>query len=229
MLLAPVIEKIEGYYAGAANAYLQFHDATAAFAPPANGTVPIREMLITPTNGFLWQYMNDALKVELGQLVNGLILCVSTTQGTLTLATGTTKATFEVSIEEYEERQYGTTTVGDFTTAVQSINPWNDGTFHSLQSIIYSSGANGQGTTYLMLFNVHPNPGMIPVQQWQVPENTPLTQIRFGNSDGSPIYSQDATTSPPTVHNGCWIYESSTPTFFTAVAGTDYTLKVVYK
>lgn len=231
--MQPNLEKIEGYYSGATQAWLQFHDSLGA---PVNTTVPLYEIslgVIAP-NGYFWQYANDMLRVYNGGvsaagpfLTSGLILCLSSTSGTLTLMTGTNKSTFFVSVEETDNPSLdGATIVGDRTTAVKNRVIWADGASHNLQAINISSA--NVAATYLQLFTTGaPTALQVPQYQWQVPASAALFDLNFG--DGLIPDTQDNSTTPATIHNGCYLAGSSTSGTFTALAANDFTLQAYYK
>lgn len=237
-LLNPVIEKIEGYYGGSVAAWLQFHDPTLSYgnAPgvPTNGTVPFREMYLgSSANGFLWQYMRDSLRIEPGTVQNGVLLAVSITQGTLTLGTGTTKASFMVSIEEYEEQPVGTVTIaGDMVTGVNILAAWVDSNgpgSHTPLYVVVSSANSGQGTGYLQMFAHVPSLNEVPLMEWTVPVNTPLTKYSFGESAAKILFSQTAQTGYPLTHTGGFFGVSTTPGLWDlGIAPADYTIQVAY-
>lgn len=231
--LSPNLLKIEGYYKGATQAWLQFFDSLGV---PANGTTALYEesLGVVAPNGFSWQFNPGLIMRTLSRLysasnalLSGLIVCVSTTQGTLTLATGTNQSSFFVTLEAWETLPNVTTTIiGDTTTAVTSLAVWADGTFHTIDKICYSNAT--ANALFLQLYTQIPVAGVTQVEeQWPVIANAALTELNFRGVGFIPE-TQDPTTSPPTIHNGCYLYMSTTPNVLTAPAGTPATLQLNY-
>jgi hypothetical protein len=83
------------------------------------------------------------------------------------------------------------------------------------------AGTNSSGgTVYLMLFAAPtPATGAAPIQQWALTNGSSLPPLVFG--DGEPVMSQDISG---TIHQGCYLYVSSTAQTYTAAAGTPMTL-----
>lgn len=100
----------------AAARFLQVHDAYAA---PAEGAVPLKS----------WPIYTDAAGYKLFdvgelELVNGCYICISTTEATKTLASGSDDfSTLMVELSEAETPS-GTTFAGDLTTGVESLEVW---------------------------------------------------------------------------------------------------------
>lgn len=131
LLIAPAggganILSISGYCYGTAatNYYLMFFNGVTV---PADGTQPIFKQQLLGADGFIFSYMPRGLWAA--NLTNppndgGLIAALSTSSETLTIATGALVMDLDVEIEEQNVDQAGTTTAGDLTTAVASLQVW---------------------------------------------------------------------------------------------------------
>jgi hypothetical protein len=122
------ILNISGYCYGTAdtNYYLMFFNGITV---PANGAQPVFKQQITGTDGFIFNYMPRGLwapNLNLPSAPLGLIAALSTTAETLTIATGGVNMDLDVEIEEQNVDQPGTTTAGDLTTAVASLQVWTE-------------------------------------------------------------------------------------------------------
>lgn len=231
--MSPNVLKLEGSYTGATPVYLQFFDSLGA---PANTTVPLYEEFLgtVAPNGFSWQF-NPGLIIRLNNilqdtlpLTKGLILCLSTTQGALTLATGSNKTSLYVSLEEWENLPANAASVvGDTTTHVRFLVAWSDGEIHYIDKIIVS---NTSATPYyLMLFtqNLSGTNTVLPWYTWYITGNQPLTELNYRGCGFTPM-TQDITTSPPTISTGCYLRQSTTPGTLTIPGTTDLTIQCVF-
>ena len=120
------ILNVSGYCYGTAatNYYLMLFNGIVA---PANGAQPIFKQQILGADGFIFNYMPRGLwapNLKYPAGVSGLIAVLSTTAETLTIATGGVNMDLDVEIEEQNVEQPSTTTVGDLTTAVASLQVW---------------------------------------------------------------------------------------------------------
>jgi hypothetical protein len=120
------ILNISGYCYGttATNYYLMFFNGVTV---PANGAQPIFKQQLLGADGFIYNYMPRGLwgaNLTTPPNIGGLIAVLSTSAETLTIATGALVMDLDVEIEEQNVDQPGTTTVGDLTTAVASLQVW---------------------------------------------------------------------------------------------------------
>lgn len=216
------IEKIEGYYAGTDKAWLQLHDAVTT---PGNGATPLRSLFLgnTVPNGFLWQYYLDELCYK--NLTNGLMICLSTTEATLTLATGGDVADMWVGLEQWELEQLRAQTVaGDLTTARKVLSVWNNASGPRRLVKIEAINAQNATTTRLQIYTVQvPQPGAIPF--WDQPIANSASAVtnaywNFGTNGGVVPNNQT-----PTLTVACSIAASTTAGFLTAPAGNDVMIR----
>ena len=122
------ILRISGYCYGTAatNYYLMLFNGTVV---PANGAQPIYKEQVLGADGFAYNYMPKGLwaaNLTSPPKIGGLIAVLSTSAETLTVATGGVNMDLDVSIEEQNVEQAGTTVVGDLTTAVKSLQVWTE-------------------------------------------------------------------------------------------------------
>lgn len=214
--LNPTLMKIEGYNASTVAIWMQFWDLTV---DPAN-SLPCtlangcrREVYLGAVNpnGFLWQYFDKPLKFE--NLVNGLRVVLSTTQGTYTAPTGTNKSTFYVELEDWEQEPFGILTVGDTTTVnLANIQIWADAA--GPKRLVKLEITIGAVASYLQLFATDsPTTGVsIPILQFPFGPFTNKTFVLNFGKDGIVPYSEDA---KGVTHNGCTIACSTTSGLYT--------------
>lgn len=191
---------VQGYFRGAtADRWLQIHDATAL---PADGAIPLKSYALPQKSPFSWGWLDSHLP-----LANGLVVAVSTTEGTLTISTDTMDCFGD--IQEYEEQTpFTETSSGDLTTGRNILGVWNVNAgpkrLTSLQWI------NGEAVSaYMMLFADTNNPadGSAPVIEFPVVAAAGTATYKFGTS-GRTMQSQ----STAGVNSyGCIAVVSTTP------------------
>lgn len=181
---SPTLEKLEGYVATGNPLFLQFYDAVSL---PGNGATNfLREVMLQPTDGFLWQYMDEPLWFP--NLQNGLILCLSTTQGSLT--TGGT-STFYVELEEWEQINLpGLTVSGDLVSSETIQQVWTEA--GGPQAIVKIEIVTITGTPcYVQIFTTDTvGIGFVPNFQLPLQGTTGTKYYRFGPAGWVP-HSQD--------------------------------------
>ena len=218
----PTITRISGYCNGTVNTqyFLQLFNASA---PPANASVPLYEQQILGGDGFTFHTLGlDTSKLSNGTLIpaNGLILCLSTTEGVLTLGTGAVTMNVEVELDATQDVfPLNQVSVGDTTTNVGSLLVKADPSTSKLVS--FNATNNNGGTQYLQLFGAVPAAGASPVQEWTVATTATLKQF-FGG--GMFVLDGDASY---VIHTGIYLYVSSTAGTYTAVAN-GWTIQAFY-
>jgi len=120
------ILRISGYCYGTAATlyYLMIFNGSVV---PANGAQPIYKEQVLGVDGFAFNYMPRGLwasNLTSPPNIGGYIAVLSTSAETLTVATGGLNMDLDVTIEEQNVEQSGTTIVGDLTTAVKSLQVW---------------------------------------------------------------------------------------------------------
>lgn len=205
------ILKIDGQHRGATDVFIQVFDANQT---PANGAVPIKSWYVpsgsdaAPTP-FFQSFLAGELRCD-----NGVYVCVSDTDGQLTLSANK----MDVSVElETEDPFLGGVVTGDNSTPTTSINPWaNNQGPKRLRRVEFQSSDPDMGTTYIQVHGkANPADGDIPLAEWKLAQNTYANIIRTFGDLGLLIAS------------GCKILGSSTAGKLTA-NGTNYCLKSVH-
>lgn len=221
----PVVQSIKGYCNGTANTqyFLQFFRQSTV---PTDTSVPLLSLQVLGVDGFIfndkptgWDSQQLRSSVGLTTNNNGLIVCLSTTEATLTLATGGVTMDIAVEVDTGELPILGQTSVGDTTTAVASLLVAADPSQNKIMSFNVTN--NTGGVAYLMLFGLVPSTGMTPVQQWKFTSGQNL-KMPFGSGffilDGDSNYA---------IHTGIYLYGSSTTQIFTASAA-NWTMQANY-
>jgi hypothetical protein len=224
------IEKIEGYYAGTDKAWLQLHDAVTV---PANGATPLRSLFLgnTVPNGFLWQYSADELCYK--NLTNGLIAVLSTTEATLTVATGGDLADMWFGLENWELEQLrgNPTVLGDTTTTRKLLTVWVNASGPKRLLKIEATNAINATTTRIQVFAVTaPANGTIPF--WDQPIGVSASVVTpaywdLGSETGIVPLNQTQ-ANPPVLQVACVIAASTTAGSLTAPAGNDVTIRATF-
>lgn|GEM_PF-5335140 len=228
------INKIEGYCVGATaqdNAQY-FIQIFALSAVPINGSIPLRSLQVTANLGFTFDYLEQGIDVS--QLavppnVGNCILVLSTTEATLTVATGNIKMDCSVDIEEYETQPVNTTTVGDQVTAVASLQVWAEAANPTPSALLQVIAKNNSGgTQYLMLFAKDaPALGDAPIQVWTL-TNGQQKILNFGDANAGTATQTADKSAAGTVRRGCSLFASSTPYTLTAAAA-NWNMQATYR
>lgn len=218
----PTITRISGYCNGVANTqyFLQLFNAAA---PPANASVPLYEQQVLGGDGFAFQTLGlDTSKLSNGTLIpaNGLILCLSSTEGVLTLGTGSVTMNVEVELDATQDIfPLNQVSAGDTVTNVGSLAVVADPSTNRLVS--FNVQNNNGATQYLQLFGKAPVAGATPVQEWTVNATKVLKQFMGG---GYAVLDGDANY---VIHTGIYLYVSSTAGTYTAVVN-GWTIQAFY-
>lgn len=229
--MSPNILKLEGYYEGATVAWLQFFDSLGV---PANGTVPIYEESLgtVAPNGYSWQF-NPGIIMRLNTafdslpLTMGLIAVISTTQGSLTVGTGSNLSSFYITIEEWETLPTsGKTPKGDTTTSRNILTVASPGANIVIDKIIYSNLTATAG--FLKLFTqTNLVAGNLPLEQWALAANAPLTELNFRGVRFIP-QTQDTSQSPPVINNTIVLVAEQASGAYAAANSINCTLQTNY-
>jgi hypothetical protein len=223
------IFNIEGFISsGTANA-VYFLQLFAQATVPAAASVPLRSLQVLNLDGFTFAYQPEGLNMmsmgvasSTGLNQGNLVIVLSTTEHTYTAPTDGAVFDLSVDVEEYELQQANVNSNGTLTgAAVQNLTVWVDNASGAKYRLLKIAGTNSSGgTVYLMLFAAPtPATGAAPIQQWALTNGSSLPPLVFG--DGEPVMSQDISG---TIHQGCYLYVSSTAQTYTAAAGTPMTL-----
>ena len=192
----------------AAGTFWQVHDSASV---PTNGAVPVKSW---PAYTGAPDY-KDFTGAELN-LVNGCYVCISTTEATKTLGTGSNKfADLQVELTE-AERPSGTSSAGDLTTGVAARAVWTDASGPKQLIRVQTVSVSMSGTRYLMLFAEDaPANGDKPIAQFKITSGAAL-DLKFG-ADGRDVKSIAPNTS--TIRDGCRLELSDTTDTLTKASG----------
>lgn len=205
---------VQGIYNGAADCYLQIHDATTA---PAEDAVPLWSQLVFKGVPFEFKFSPADLEIFKGNYV-----CFSSTAGTKTIATGVGNTGDIVAlVSEYEAQMpAGAVAVGDLSTPVHALVVWEHDT--ASQSLLRCSVVNNAETTrYLMLFGNHTDTACVnkrPVRSWKMAAGATLN-LNFGTHGIKVRQVMDGT-----LYNGCLFAMSNDEFILTLPTASDYIL-----
>lgn len=206
---------VRGYFRGGVDAWLQFHDAAAL---PSNGAVPMKSFQLMAALDYFKSYDPDPLLFG-----TGIVICVSTTEGTLTISSAL--ADFMVELEDTGFVPIGTSVAGDLVTGRDSLTPWTNAAGpKNLVQIDWTNGDNA--VRYLMLFGRTAGvaDGDKPLMQWKATALQAQQSLTFGD-DGMTINEALAGTN----YVGCQLKQSSTATVLTATSSAASYIKATYK
>lgn len=200
--------KIEGNYRTADSRFIQVHDTNVA---AAEGAVPKKSWPISGGTTadpvpFFQTFTSAAL-----ECVNGMYICISSTDGTKTIDSS---AKMDLFVElESEDPYLGASVVGDLTTGktTQGLTPSK-----RLRRVEFQSSDVDAGTLYIQLhIPVHSADGAVPFMCWPLPQNTTSPIVKTFGYAGV-LLGSDAGN----------LIVSSTPTVLTTVA-TQVCLKAI--
>lgn len=224
----PKVLNLDGYCNGTANTqyWLQCFDSATV---PANGTVPLRSLMLLGADGFTFNKLDLGLDTESQDVppnTGNLVFAISTTKDTLTIGTGTVSMSLNVDIEEYEIQAQPDSTVTD--TGVLTKTIWTDANGPNLLTSLVVTNKEA-GDRFVMLFATDSaTAGAFPAAVWPIGtsgDSDETLRLNFGTA-GLSIRSQ---TSSGTFSDGCFFVLSTTaPTYTAAVgAGADITAKYI--
>lgn len=170
--------KIEGNYRSADSVFLQVHDSNTT---PANGAVPLKSWPVTGgTNADPAPFFQSFLAAEF-KVVNGLYICLSSTDATKTLSANVMDLFVET---DGPDPFSGATIAGDLTSAVTRQAIANSA--KRIRRVEFLSSDIDIGTQYIMLFQsfAPPTAGDKPVMSWPLAQNTTTPQIKEFGTDG---------------------------------------------
>lgn len=203
----------------AAGAFWQVHDFAPSYnkTAPANGAVPLKSWPAAADAPDYKEFKHGELS-----LANGLYVCISTTEATLTLGTGSNKFS-SLSVELTEaDLLAAAVAVEDSNT---KIKPWATG---ARKKLVRVWARNSEAVTlYLMLFAHDAADGDRPLETWRLAANgSSGDEIDLGFGEGRQVGSIAA---DGTEQSACWLKLSTTPDVLTETVGAGaqlYTEKI---
>lgn len=190
--------------AGAAAVFVQLHDS---YTTPAVGSVPLKSWPVVASTQLYKEFKSGELR-----FADGVFICVSTTEATLTIGTGNNKFDMVATELEDPDMPSGTTMVGDDTTNTQALEVWAESA--GPKKLFYIRAAFGAvgATKYLMLFaHDSPTTGDVPLAVLASGDGSTV-ELFFG-VEGMNVMSVD---SDGVLHQGCSLAMSITQATLTA-------------
>jgi hypothetical protein len=213
----PSIKTVYGYAngnvtPGAVQYFLQlFNQATV----PANGTVPLASLQVLSSDGFVFDWVDFGLST--GNLTktlgsSGWILCLSTTEATLTIGTGNVTMDCNVDFDSYIVPVRGLIKYGPATGPTQQI--WSNaqgvaGTYSRLFSLKVTEllGAN----RFIQVFNDITTGDLVPANNIPLIPLAANSTVNLSFSGGIVMFGVNRSYVQK---RGCFIYIlDSIPTF----------------
>lgn len=221
------IKKISGKYLSAALRYLQLHDSNAV---PAEGAVPKESWDLSGGDAaapvdFFQTFIDGKF-----ECVNGVYLCLSSTDGTKTIDAA---ASMDLFVElEREDPYLGATVAGDVTTAVDALQVWTEATGAATPKKLLRVEASWNSvdpSLYLLLFaKTLANVALLEKPIWSSVALTDDGANRvmgvFGAGFGP--FSADA---DGTKRAGCLLAFSTDKTKYQPPGTTPGTIKAIYR
>jgi len=206
---------LQGYFSGAADAWLQIHDTT----DPGNGAIPLKSYQLQSKMPFSWKFDPNILPLS-----QGLYVAVSTTEATLTLSTD--KADFLIDVEKYAEPLNPAAAVHSSSSDVEQVWAEAQGSQHRLYRVTVT-GRTNSAASFLLVFaddSYATRPVVaIPIVYLQTDPDITCAPIDFGVDGLNPSSVVTAQSSsgpvigPPVRKTGCTIALSSSPTSYVQV------------
>lgn len=208
------ISRVQGYFNGALNAWLQLHDAKAT---PLDGTAPLRVWPLYSTAPFDQNFQNDPIAV-----VNGCVFVVSLLANRVTLAiSAETMDVFVNGVSSVDT--VGVSVAGDYTTADEILLVWSQASpGKKLLRLEASDYGGGSGPFWVQIHAANTPATNKIVKTFPVAVNATL-DLDFGG--GLDLMREVGGT----LFQGCTIAVSSTENTYTAAGfDIDY-IKATYK
>lgn len=185
----------------AAACFVQLHDARTA---PSNGAVPKKSW---PASASAQLYKE--FKFGEGDMANGIYVCVSTTEATLTLGTGNNKfsmVSVEINVPDYP---FGTSEATGSAAAFVTV--WNEAS--GPKRLFRFEATNLEATAcYILLFAKDtPVDGDVPILGWPIAatgDSAGGDTIMQNFGDGG--YSPERQSASAAITNGCTLCLSET-------------------
>lgn len=215
-----IVKRISGGLRATINGWIQVFDQLIT---PTVGTVPLISWPIVAGTAAQPTKFNQIFDVGELSIASGLYVAFSSTDGTLTLATGSNTMDLEVELLDAEQT---VTVVGDTTTTVAGLQVWSEasgavGVTKRLYKVDYSGLVGDSSSVCLMLFAIDsPANGSTPIQEFLINGNAQV--ITFGKS-GLRVVSE---TAAGVIKTGCTLKVSST--HGTLTADSDATIRAEY-
>lgn len=222
--LACTLFRVQGYFKGTADAWLQIHDTNEK---PATGAVPVKVYALPYNAPFEWLFDPASLNLTVGCFVG-----VSSTEGTYTeleYSANTVYCDIEVDFGPVNSRPVGFSVAGDGTAIREDLTVWTDAVANALKRLYAVSYTNKSGAdAYLLFFAKAPNEGDTPLLSVFV-EKDGVYNYAFGD-DGmgmASVEGLDGTNG--TRHYGCFLAESSTAMRYTPTLANASFIRAEYK
>jgi hypothetical protein len=208
------ISRVQGYFNGALNAWLQLHDAKET---PVNGAVPLRVWPLYSTAPFDQNFQNDPIAVT-----NGCVFVVSLLANRATLAISAETMDIFVNGEKSLDT-VGVTEAGNYVDADEILQVWAQGSpGKKLLRLEVSDEDEVAGPFWVQIHAANTPLTNKIVKTFPVDSGSSL-DVCFG--DGLDIVREVGGT----LFQGCTIALSSTENTYTALgSNTDY-IKATYK
>lgn len=219
--------------------YVQIHnfpspaDLAAGLTVPAAGSIPIKSW---PTPAGAIDVYKEFKRGEL-ETSNGLFVCVSTTQATLTIGTGSNK--FDSVAAELESADVVGTEVSDQNVASKQI--WTEASGLTTQKSLIRVGVTNLDSqiNYALLFAINAaslvSGTSVPLAMWPLAAtgdsgggDTRL--LSFGGVGNNNLHGIDFKLIDASgTHQGCTVAISTTPTVYTTSVGARANIYAEYK
>lgn len=212
------IKFFNGMFRGAANRWLQLHDAKAR---PADTAVPLRIWPLYATSPFEQNF--DGKDVG---CVNGMVFVVSSTQGTLTYDAASTMDLFVIGDGAWDNT--GVLSAGDYTTGGANLDIYAAEPTRVLMRLEFTRLSDAGTDLYWKVYPfsaVSYDAGMLPFREGKLIRNT--------SSDV--FFNTNITGVEPTLAGGARqtslsvIIDSAPGPLIGDYIGTDYAIKATYK
>lgn len=203
--------RVQGYFNGASNRWLQLHDTKST---PAAAAVPLRSWPMYATAPFDWNFQKDLV-----QLGTGCTFVVSTTQQTYTASADTMSLYVNgdsgLSLD-------GTSVAGDYTTDDEVLQVWAQAAGKKRLVRLEASDPNSVGPVYVQV-HCADVPATDKIRHSFLLDNAASLDKWFGEG-----YDPSVSVSG-TEYKGCTIAISIEQSVYTALGSDDVRIKATYK
>lgn len=220
------VRKVYGFCFGTAGVtyFLHIFDT---YAVPANGTSPLRSLQLIGQDGFSYSFEETEINTT-----TTLSLALSSTDSTYTAVTDGAVVDLQGEVDQIEMNFPSTSSVGDLTTGVGSLQVWSEAAGTSApKKLLRLEVTNNSGDAAYPIVTFTDSFSLTDTTAISLEGSTRSGGLADGTTKaysfgrGQFMFKNDAGT----IRKGCTIRFSSTPVIpYVEIAGTSFNVRAIY-
>lgn len=216
--------RVQGYYAGAADAWLQIHDS-AAEPGSDEGVVPVKSYALPAASPYHWGFDAAPLCLQ-----SGCYIAVSLTEGTYTAATFDEGTYLDVMADygPYDFKPTDYYTAGNLSTGRNSLAVWTSANGPKRLYHVDFANSSSAPAVWLFIYALSSFAGKKPIQRLGPKDGigqVGVVTFDFGG-DGFAPFSKD---SEGTESQGCYLVVSAEPESLVGLIDSLCYIRAYYK